>query len=164
MSDFAFPRWPIALAAGGLLGSIAVHHAPDLVSRVQNKAVYTNCVTIDGDTLRCGSERIRLLGIDAAELPGHCAPGRDCAPGDSYSQQEALARFASGPLTVHPITTDRYGRTVASVTNAAGQNASCAALAAGATYKPQWDSRSEIQITCALAAIKRITVRGKDPR
>lgn len=163
MSDFALPRWPVALAAGGLLGTIAVHNFSDLVGRVRDKAVYTDCVAIDGDTLRCGSTRIRLLGVDAAELPGHCRAGRDCAPGDPFAQQEALARFATGPLTVSPVTTDRYGRTVASVTNASGQNASCAALAAGATYKPQWDSRSKIQVTCALAAIKRITVRAKEP-
>lgn len=32
-------------------------------------------VAIDGDTLRCGRERIRLLGTDAPELPGHCQRG-----------------------------------------------------------------------------------------
>jgi endonuclease YncB( thermonuclease family) len=26
------------------------------------------CVAVDGDTLRCGSERVRLLGIDAPEI------------------------------------------------------------------------------------------------
>ena len=31
-----------------------------------------HCTVVDGDPLRCGSERVRLLGIDAPELPGHC--------------------------------------------------------------------------------------------
>lgn len=35
----------------------------------------TRCTVTDGDTLRCGSEWIRLLGIDALELPGHCRSG-----------------------------------------------------------------------------------------
>jgi endonuclease YncB( thermonuclease family) len=33
-------------------------------------ATISSCHAIDGDTLRCGEERIRLVGIDAPELPG----------------------------------------------------------------------------------------------
>ena len=45
---------------------------------------------IDGDTLRCGQIRLRLLGIDAPELPGHCARYRECAPGDGFSSKRSL--------------------------------------------------------------------------
>ena len=31
---------------------------------------------IDGDTIKCGAIRVRLLGIDAPEFSGHCQPGR----------------------------------------------------------------------------------------
>src|ERR1700712_1173347 len=48
------------------------------------------CRVVDGDTLRCGNERVRLLGIDAPELPGHCRIGRACAPGDPYASTASL--------------------------------------------------------------------------
>lgn len=33
---------------------------------------------IDGDTIHCRYTRVRLAGIDAPEMPGHCQPGRAC--------------------------------------------------------------------------------------
>src|SRR3546814_3997050 len=47
----------------------------------------SGCHAIAGDTLRCGRVRIRLLGIAAAEQPGHCRQGRQCAPGDPRAQR-----------------------------------------------------------------------------
>lgn len=74
------------------------------------------CIAVDGDTLRCGSERIRLNGIDAPELPGHCRKGRSCAPGDPLASQRALAnRIAGQRLIIRRWGTDHYGRTIASV-------------------------------------------------
>jgi endonuclease YncB( thermonuclease family) len=86
---------------------------------------------VDGDTLRCGSTRIRLSAIDAPELPGHCRPGRACTPGDPYASQANLARLVAGQQVVcEPIDTDRYGRTVARCA-VAGQNLECAQLEGG---------------------------------
>lgn len=48
-------------------------------------------IAIDGETLRCGKERIRLLGIDAPETPGHCRRGRKCVEGDPYASKAALS-------------------------------------------------------------------------
>lgn len=48
------------------------------------------CRVTDGDTIRCGDERIRLLAIDAPELPSHCRTGRECAPGDPYASGTSL--------------------------------------------------------------------------
>ncbi len=45
---------------------------------------------VDGDTLRCGSERVRLAGIDAPEMPGHCRPGRECTAGDAFASRDGL--------------------------------------------------------------------------
>ena len=47
-------------------------------------------VAIDGDTIRSGGERLRLAGIDAPEMPGHCRPGRHCVRGDPYRSRQAL--------------------------------------------------------------------------
>lgn len=114
------------------------------------------CSASDGDTLRCpGLPRIRLLGVDAAELPGHCAPGRDCAPGDPYAHRAALQDFVkAGPLRIDPVTTDRYGRIVAVVSNARGQNASCRALHAGARYVRRWDAQGRIGRACAAEIVR----------
>ncbi len=69
---------------------------------------------LDGDTLDCGAQRIRLQGIDAPELPGHCRPGRDCTPGDPYASTANLGRLVNGKtMECRKIDTDVYGRTVA---------------------------------------------------
>lgn len=73
-------------------------------------------IAIDGDTLRCGRERIRLLGIDAPELPGHCRRGRRCVKGDPVASRAALAAAIAGrPATIERRGRDRYGRTLARV-------------------------------------------------
>ena len=111
-----------------------------------------NCTVTDGDTLRCGSIRIRLLGIDAAELPGHCRRGRKCAPGDPDQHRSALEAAAQGTLLIEPIKRDRYGRTIAVVSNSRRQNLSCVMLAAGATYKAEWDDGRRIAVACSQLA------------
>ncbi len=64
----------------------------------------------------CPPERIRLLGIDAPELPGHCRRGRQCVEGDPYASKAALAALiARGPATIARRRHDRYGRTLARV-------------------------------------------------
>jgi len=85
---------------------------------------------IDGDTLECGGRRIRLAGIDAPEMPGHCRRGRDCTPGDPYAAQAYLRSIAQGEVNCRPTDTDAYGRTVARC-GAAGRDFSCAMIAAG---------------------------------
>ncbi len=74
------------------------------------------CTATDGDTLRCGEERIRLAEIDAPELPGHCRRGRVCVVGDPYASKAGLQRLIAGRVVrVRRLSTDRYGRTVADV-------------------------------------------------
>lgn len=90
-----------------------------------------NPVIVDGDTLRCGSERVRLHGIDAPEMPGHCRPGRDCVEGDPFTSTEHLRKLAGrGALTCERVDTDSYGRTVARC-EADGVDLSCGQIEAG---------------------------------
>lgn len=111
----------------------------------------SNCRVVDGDTLRCGPERIRLLGIDAPELPGHCRAGRTCAPGDPYASTESLRRAMTGMLLIQRVTQDRYGRTVALVSGDRG-DLSCWQLRAGAAvYKPKWDNGRLLARSCREA-------------
>jgi micrococcal nuclease len=111
-----------------------------------------SCIVVDGDTLRCGAERVRLLGIDAPELPGHCQQGRRCAPGNPYASTRSLrAALARGPITFKRFGTDHYGRTLALV-SAGGVDLSCWQLSQGqAIYKRWWDNGGQLARICPVA-------------
>lgn len=103
---------------------------------------------VDGDTLRIDGERIRLLGIDSAEMPGHCRKGRTCAPGDPHQAKASLTQAARGHIQVDRIKKDRYGRTIA-VVYANGRNLSCLQLERGqAVYRREYDTGLRIAREC----------------
>ena len=104
---------PVVLAAAALCVSVTVH---------------------DGDTIRCGRERVRVANIDAPELPGSpkCQDRRvsyawcdyrageaarvaqDMLAGEASSV--ALVRFVSrGRVMITRLGTDPYGRTLATI-------------------------------------------------
>ena len=108
---------------------------------------------VDGDTLRCGGERIRLLGIDAPELPGHCRHDRVCASGDPYASRDSLAAMMVPALGIVRIGHDRYGRTLAMV-NRKGEDLSCWQLRHHqAVYKQRWDNGHRVAIRCPGAVL-----------
>ena len=104
---------------------------------------------VDGDTLRCGSVRLRLLGIDAPELAGHCPSYRECAPGDGVASKRSLmAAVRNGHVTYSIVTTDRFGRYVVEAW-AGRTNLSCWQLQQGqSVYKPHWDNGGLIAAAC----------------
>lgn len=92
---------PVVLAAAALCLSPSVH---------------------DGDTIRCGRERVRIANIDAPELPDSpkCQDRRrsyawcDFAAGEA--SRVALVRLLSrGRVMIERLGTDPYGRTLATV-------------------------------------------------
>ena len=89
-------------------------------------------VAVDGDTLRCGGVgSVRLLAIDAPELPGHCRRGRRCVQGDGVASKAHLVRLLQrGAVRCRPAGRDVYNRVLARCT-AAGEDLSCAMVAAG---------------------------------
>jgi micrococcal nuclease len=103
---------------------------------------------VDGDSLRCGSTRVRLLGIDAPELHG-CPRQRQCVAGDGQAARRSLSEaLRSGRVTYRVVTYDRYGRSVA-LAWAGSVNLSCWQLRAHqAVYKPQWDNGGLIAGAC----------------
>jgi endonuclease YncB( thermonuclease family) len=111
----------------------------------------SGCLATDGDTLRCGEERIRLLGIDAPELPGHCRASRVCVAGDGAASRASLARALAGDIRIERIGTDRYRRTLALV-SADGHDLSCHQLKqAQAVYVARWDNGRRVARTCSAA-------------
>lgn len=88
-------------------------------------AAFVACATPavhDGDTIRCGRERVRLVNIDAPELPDSpkCNDRRAasawCDYQLGYQSRDALARLiASGPVMIERTGFDLYGRTLAHV-------------------------------------------------
>ncbi|WP_202393065.1 thermonuclease family protein [Alteraurantiacibacter buctensis] len=116
-------------------------------------AILLACTATDGDTLNCGGERVRLLGIDAPDLHG-CRQGRQCVVGDGEAARQAIARLIGGAaLRIGRVGHDSYGRTLA-VVYADGANASCAMIAAGhAVYRRDWDNGGRVALDCPETAL-----------
>lgn len=78
----------------------------------------------DGDTIRCGGERVRLWGMDAPELAGspRCRRDTGWACGTAMAWGEAarrrLLKLTTGRVECARVDQDRYGRTVARCTSA----------------------------------------------
>ena len=106
------------------------------------------CSVTDGDTIRCGDERIRITGIDAPETRT-CRTGRTCVPGDGQASKRALEAVVDGAsLSIVRLGQDRYGRTLA-VVYANGVNVACAQLSARqAFYIARWDDDGLVASDC----------------
>jgi endonuclease YncB( thermonuclease family) len=111
------------------------------------------CSVIDGDTIRCQDERIRLLGIDAPELAGHCRTGRQCVAGDPLRSKLALEQAVAGKrLTIERVGKGRYGRTLG-VIYADGRNVSCFLIEGDyAVYVGKWDNGDRVRLDCPAMA------------
>jgi endonuclease YncB( thermonuclease family) len=84
------------------------HAQSSALGRISGRRVPTSqpIHTIDGDTLRMGSERIRLRGIDTPELS---------EPRGPEARQRLEQLLKEGPVRIVPHGQDVYGRTVADV-------------------------------------------------
>lgn len=96
------------------------------------------CVAIDGDTIKCGNEMVRLQNIDAAEIHGRCTFETDLA---QRAKAFTARRLTEGEIEIvvdrsHP--RDRHGRTIAWV-KIGGQDLGEELMAAGLA-RP-WEGR-----------------------
>ena len=109
-------------------------------------------VVVDGDSMRCGRTRLRLLGIDAPELHG-CPSWRTCVSGDGQAARRSLAAaLGFGRLRYRIVTTDRFGRSVV-MAWAGDVNLSCWQLQRGqAVYKLHWDNGGQVAAACSKVA------------
>ncbi|MCC7036354.1 MAG: thermonuclease family protein [Alphaproteobacteria bacterium] len=123
------PPWLIVAAILGIL-SLGQSARETIIGKEDGAVI--SCQSphiIDGDTLTCDGQRIRLEGIDAPEMPGHCRTGRSCTPGDPYAAKDYLESISRGLVSCHPIKKDVYGRTVARC-ESGSRDLSCAMIAA----------------------------------
>jgi endonuclease YncB( thermonuclease family) len=101
----------------------------------------------DGDSLRLGGERVRLLDIDAPELDQTCRTGAGADWPCGAAARDAMARLlASGKVACQPRDRDRYGRLLAHC-DVAGRDLGAAmvalglALASGGYYAEEREAR-----------------------
>lgn len=67
------------------------------------------CRAVDGDTLACGTERVRLMGLDAPELRGQCLREWHAA----RAARARLQQLVAGGVQLERRGTDRYSRALA---------------------------------------------------
>lgn len=85
----------------------------------------------DGDSLRIGATRIRIIGIDAPEFDQTCTgPGAEVWECGAAAHRELSRLVAAQPVTCHSEGLDRYGRTLARC-DAAGRDLGDAMVRAG---------------------------------
>jgi micrococcal nuclease len=123
-----------AVVLGGLVSACAPAPSPPAPSPAA-------CRAIDGDTVACGAETVRVSNIDTAEMPPHarCEFEADLA---RRAKAATAAMLAAGPVEIQRDQArprDRYGRTLARVRLASGQDLGQALIAAGLARA--WDGR-----------------------
>lgn len=132
-----------------MLGSILLMLMP--IASDVSPGRLRDCRAVDGDTLRCGRERVRLLGIDAPEMPGHCRGNRRCVPGNPLASRANLERATAGPLTIDRIGSDRYGRTLGLVRGPRGDLSCWQLRSRQARYRRDWDTGGALAQRCPEA-------------
>jgi endonuclease YncB( thermonuclease family) len=90
-------------AAGGHMTTARLILAVLVVCLAGAVSAGERCTAIDGDTLRCGRERVRIEGIYAPSLK---------KPGGEQARQRLHQQLQSGEVAVERKGRDKYGRTL----------------------------------------------------
>jgi micrococcal nuclease len=124
------------------LTSLALSLLTPLAASAQEKPAL---VAIDGDSLRLGEERIRIIGLDTPEI-GQARCARELAL--AYRAKEIAEQLlASSPVEIRRTgRRDRYGRSLAAV-NVGGVAWLNAMRAAGAAAR-EYDGRGKRRSWC----------------
>lgn len=83
----------------------------------------------DGDTLRCGADRIRLYGVDAPEVRRGKTPAEPLA----YAARDLLIQLTRGRVGCRVVDADRYGRHVARCWSSQTSDINAAMIRSGLT-------------------------------
>ncbi len=103
------------LSVIGLVGAVLTPAAQEWMAQA-NRASIGAVSVIDGDTIRLGQHRVRLLAMDAPELAQECiernGPVWTCGK-EARAQLANIIESHNQPLTCAVTGTDRYGRQLA---------------------------------------------------
>ena len=91
---------------------------PDDLAAPNPPGRLARCRAVDGDTLRCGAERVRVVGLDTPELQGRCAAETRLAE----RAKARLAALVAEGVSLQPQGRDRYDRLLAVVRDRAGRD------------------------------------------
>jgi endonuclease YncB( thermonuclease family) len=108
----------LATLLGASSAGIMISREPPTTIHVSSPTFHA----IDGDTLKSGRTRYRIAGIDAPELPGHCAASRHCAPGDPFAAWAYLQAQVVKGMTCITNGIDVYSRPLITCTLANGRD------------------------------------------
>jgi len=115
------------------------------------------CRAVDGDTLNCAGERIRIIAIQAADNPTSApcrrnAPNYTCDLALYQAGKDEMARIvAGGGLEIEREGVDRYGRVTGHVYDRAGRSVACTMMAGGwADYWREYDRGGRVAGECGL--------------
>ena len=107
-------RANLLIQIGFTLGALAAF----LASAGPVQAQGLRCVATDGDSLRCGFKRVRVIGLDAPEMRARCPAELARA----IVARDRLAKLVEAGVTLRPRGRDRYRRLLAVVLDAAGRD------------------------------------------
>ena len=110
----------IALVAGGYITALPDAFEPPRFLQTEPEVItgrFTRCgpgrghyCVVDGDTFRIGSRRVRVVGIDTAEVDGRCPEEVAQAEASTAALQRWLNMGAFRMTARVDEPTDRYGR------------------------------------------------------
>jgi hypothetical protein len=106
------------------------------------------CLALDGDTLVCNRQKVRLTNVYAAELN---------EPGGSAAKRRLQTLIASGEVTLRPFGHDRYGRTLAEV-YVNGRRIEQADIGPRAGRGSQWRGERHVWVATRKPASRRAGV------
>lgn len=116
----------------------------------------------DGDTLRCGQDRIRLFGVDAPEVRRGSSPAEPLA----YEARDLLEKLTRGRVGCRVVAQDRYGRHVARCWSSDTPDINAAMIRSGLTT--EWRAYSKGAYAPAQdearAAARGVWAPGAAPR
>lgn len=95
-------RCHLTLGRGSARPAAASPSALGEASHLGGVRIADNSEAVDGHTLNCNDDRIRLLGIDVPKK-AKCLPGRKCDPGDPKGILRNVGAALTGELRIRSI-------------------------------------------------------------